>query len=163
MTPGSTQVEDTGGTLGNLEPSLPSDASSRGGRGALTTDTTGMRNVVGKLGGAILAVALMGGMAVAGSPCHAGRCSAAGSTYDGGACGPRVYGPCHEPVGPIDQCDACARFAGCEGYRQTPEMLAPWQLPPGRGFQPPEAFGYRTGSCDECAACAPRGSWPRLW
>lgn len=122
-----------------------------------------MRNVVGKLGGAFLAVVGMGGAALAGGHCHACRGSAAHAAFDGPVCGPRVYGPCHEPVGPIDQCDACARFAGCEGYRQMPELLAPWQLPPGRGFRPAESFGYMSGPCGECAACAPRGWWPRLW
>ena len=122
-----------------------------------------MRNAVGRLGGAVLAVVVTGGMAVAGWPCFGCRETVAGSPYGVTGCGPRVYGPCHEPVGPIDQCDACGRFAGCEGYRQTPEMLVPWQLPPGRGFRPPEAFGYLPGDCSECAACAPRSGWPRLW
>ena len=122
-----------------------------------------MRNAVGKLGGMIVAVVGMGGVAAAGGWCrHCDDCrrTAAGESYDGTGCGPRVYGPAHEPVGPIDQCDACARFAGCEGYRQTPELLAPWQLPPGRGFRPPEAFGYWTGPCGDCAACSPRRAWP---
>lgn len=119
-----------------------------------------MRNAFGKLVAVIATVAVMGGAAVAGGWCHDCRGTASGESYDGTGCGPRVYGPAHEPVGPIDQCDACARFAGREGYRQTPELLAPWQLPPGRGFRPPEAFGYWTGPCGDCA---PRWawSWPR--
>jgi hypothetical protein len=115
------------------------------------------------LGGFVVAVVLLGGTVDAGWPCFGCRETAGGSSYGATGCGPRVYGPCHEPVGPIDQCDACARFAGCEGYRQTPEWLAPWQLPPGRGFRPPEAFGYLPGPCADCAACAPRSGWPQLW
>lgn len=116
-----------------------------------------------KLGVAVLAVVVMGGMAVAGCPCFACRHASGGTPYDGTGCGPKVYGPVREPVGPIDQCDACGRFRGCEGYRQLPELLAPWQLPPGRGFQSPEAVGYRTGECRECAACGPAGWWRRPW
>ncbi len=130
------------------------------------TDTTGMRNACGKLGGSVVALAIvfavMAGGAVAGGRCRdcAGcRDAAGGSPYGTTGCGPRVYGPCHEPVGPRDQCDACGRFAGCEGYRQLPDMLAPWQLPPGRGFRPPEAFGYLSGPCSECATCGPRQPW----
>ena len=105
---------------------------------------------------------VLGGAARADRPCHACRGGVAGTTYDGPVCGERVCGPAHEPVGPIDQCDACARFRGCDGYRQMPDLLAPWQLPPGRGFRPPEAFGYRTAPCGECGDCAPRGgSWWR--
>ena len=142
------------------------EARARGRRPALTTDTTGMGHVVGKLGGACLVVVVTAALAEAGWPCFGCRDTAGGTSYGCRACGPRVYGPCHEPVGPVDQCDACARFAGCEGYRQQPEMLAPWQLPPGRGFRPPEAFGYRSGPCGDCAdcgACGPRGFWPQLW
>lgn len=120
-----------------------------------------MRHLGVTFGVAIL-VASMGVTAVAGWPCPVAR-SAGGETFAGSGCGPRVYGPCHEPVGPIDQCDACARFRGCHGYRQLPELLAPWQLPPGRGFQPPEALGYLPDSSADCAACGSRGAWPRAW
>ena len=64
-------------------------------------------------------------------------------------CGPRYRGEKHEPSRP-DPCDACNRWRGCNGAREMPEMLAPWQLPPGRGFQPPAACGYRAGPCREC-------------
>ena len=121
-----------------------------------------MRNVVGTIGGVILAVVATASAARAGGPCHACRGGAGGETYGHTGCGPKVYGPCREPVGPIDQCDLCARFAGCDGYHQRPEMLAPWQLPPGRGFQPPEAVGYLSGVCGECVDCGPRGMWPRF-
>ncbi|MFM7107684.1 MAG: hypothetical protein ACKOZU_03640 [Planctomycetaceae bacterium] len=120
-----------------------------------------MRNVVVKVGAAILAI-VMGGAAVAGDRCPVCR-GVGGAPYRGTGCGPKVYGPVREPVGPIDQCDACGAFHGCDGYRQLPDLLAPWQLPPGRGFQPPEAFGYLSGPCAECAACGPRGGRPRAW
>lgn len=140
---------------------MRSEVCVRGRRPGLTTDTLGMKLFVVQLGAVILAAAVTGGIAGAGGPC--GACRAGGTPYDGTGCGPKVYGPVREPFGPIDQCDACARFRGCNGYRQLPEMLAPWQLPPGRGFQPPEAFGYHAGPCDECESCGPRGGWPRLW
>lgn len=125
------------------------------------TDTLGMRSLLVKVAAVMLVVAVVG-PASAGWPCAACR-GVGGTTHEGTGCGPRVHGPWHEPVGPIDQCDACARFQGCNGYRQQQELLAPWQLPPGRGFQPPEAFGYLPGPCADCAACGPRGGWPRLW
>ena len=120
-----------------------------------------MRYLRVKVGAAILA-ASVGGVAAAGWPCLLAR-SVGGDKFPDRACGPRVYGPFHEPVGPIDQCDACATFRGCNGYRQLPEMLAPWQLPPGRGFVPPEAVGYVTESCAGCADCGPGWGWPRAW
>jgi hypothetical protein len=130
-------------------------------RGA--TDTTGMRFACVRVAAAVLAVTVWASAVEAGWPWHRDRCQPAGTSFDDTGCGPRVYGPCHEPVGPVDQCDACARFSGCEGYRQRPEILAPWQLPPGRGFQPPENFGYLPTACAECAACGPRGQWLRHW
>ena len=123
-----------------------------------------MRNAFVTVGVVLLAVAGNGTSSEAGGPCHACRgATAAHEPYTGSGCGPRVWGPCHEPVGPIDQCDECARFRGCNGYRQMPEWLAPWQLPPGRGFRPPEAHGYQPGPCAECAACGPCAAWRRGW
>ena len=89
--------------------------------------------------------------AAAGGACHACRGTAGGMTTPCGdtGCGPRYCGEKHEPSRP-DPCDACNRWRGCNGARELPEMLAPWQLPPGRGFQPPEAFGYRPGPCRTC-------------
>lgn len=108
-----------------------------------------------------LVVAACGANAAAAWPWQTSACrSGAGTTFTDTGCGPRVPSPCHEPLGPVDQCDACARFAGCDGYRQRPELLAPWQLPPGRGFQPAEAVGYLPAACAECAACRPRHAWP---
>ena len=133
---------------------MPSSEAAREPHTGPATDTTGMRNLVAKVGAAVVA-AILGNAAVAGGPCPLHR-GVGGQVYAGSGCGPRVYGPVREPVGPIDQCDACATFRGCNGYRQLPELLAPWQLPPGRGFQPPECFGYRAGPCTECAACGPR-------
>ena len=97
-------------------------------------------------------------VAAAGGP-HCGRCggTAAGESYpcaDAG-CGPRYCGPWH---GPCDPCDGCNRWVGANGARQGPELLAPWQLPPGRGFTAPADLGYQRpiGVCGEggpCAAC----------
>lgn len=123
-----------------------------------------MRNAFVTVGVVLLAVVGNRTSVEAGGPCReCGGATAAHEPYTGSGCGPRVWGPCHEPVGPIDQCDACARFRGCNGYRQMPEWLAPWQLPPGRGFQPPEAHGYHPGPCAECAACGPSAAWWRGW
>lgn len=67
-------------------------------------------------------------------------------------CGPRYWWPCHDEPCPPDPCDACNRWFGCNGARQGPDLLAPWQLPPGRGFMPPETQGYITP--DPCSNCA---------
>jgi hypothetical protein len=95
--------------------------------------------------------------AEAGGACHACRGGMAGATTPCGdtGCGPRYCGEKHEPSRP-DPCDACNRWRGCNGAREMPEMLAPWQLPPGRGFQPAAAFGYRAGPC---RTCGPSGSF----
>ena len=83
--------------------------------------------------------------------CHTCRGTAGGMTTPAGdtGCGPRYCGEKHEPSRP-DPCDACGRWRGCNGARQNPEMLAPWQLPPGRGFRSPAEFGYRTAPCSTC-------------
>ncbi|NBW95916.1 MAG: hypothetical protein EBR28_04080 [Planctomycetia bacterium] len=79
-----------------------------------------------------------------------GRCSrcsphAAGmeTPYGDTGCGPRYCGAKHEPSCP-DPCDACNRWHGRNGAVEGPEMLAPWQLPPGRGFVTAEHMGYDT-------------------
>jgi hypothetical protein len=89
--------------------------------------------------------------AEAGGACHGCRATAGGMTMPCGdtGCGPRYWGAKHEQSRP-DPCDACNRWRGCNGAREMPEQLAPWQLPPGRGFQPAEALGYRVGPCRTC-------------
>jgi hypothetical protein len=66
-------------------------------------------------------------------------------------CGPRYWGPCHDDPCPPDPCDGCNRWFGCNGARQGPDLLAPWQLTPGRGFMPPETQGYIAP--DPCSTC----------
>jgi len=89
--------------------------------------------------------------AEANGACQACRGTVGGMTtpYGDTGCGPRYCGAKHEPSRP-DPCDACNRWRGCNGAREMPEHLAPWQLPPGRGFQPAEAFGYHTAPCRSC-------------
>jgi hypothetical protein len=122
-----------------------------------------MRNHVLILVTSFLAGIVAAAVASAGGH-HCGRCggTAAGESYPYGdlGCGPRYCGPWH---GPCDPCDACGRWVGCNGARQGPEMLAPWQLPPGRGFTKPADLGYQRpigvcgegGPCEECVSCQP--------
>ena len=113
-----------------------------------------MREACTRISGAVFVVVALAATATAGWPVHACRGeTAAHAAYDGSGCGPRVWGPVHEPVDGIDQCDACARFRGCHGYRQMPDLLAPWQLPPGRGFRPAQACGYAVRPCTACGPC----------
>lgn len=71
-------------------------------------------------------------------------------------CGPRYWNAVHDEIWVPDPCDACNRWYGCKGVRQMPDMLAPWQLPPGRGFMSPEDVGYRAPG--PCTTCRP-GCW----
>lgn len=76
--------------------------------------------------------------------------TAGGMTTPCGAtgCGPRYWGArFEEPPGP-DPCDRCGHWRGCGGLR-APERLAPWQLPPGCGFELPPAA---PAPCAHCAA-----------
>jgi hypothetical protein len=145
---------------------------------APATDTGGMQNRtltnrIIVLGTSLVAGIVVAAMASAGGH-HCGRCggTAAGTTYpcrDAG-CGPRYCGPEHWQ----DPCDGCGRWIGCDGSRQGTDMLAPWQLPPGRGFTKPSDLGYERpigvcgegGPCSECEACEPphhAWGWRRPW
>ena len=66
-------------------------------------------------------------------------------------CGPRYWGPrSEEPCGP-DPCSNCNRWHDCNGASRGPDLLVPWQLPPGRGFMDPAEVGYITENpCDDC-------------
>lgn len=94
--------------------------------------------------------------------------SAAGSTTPCGSegCGRRYWGPrAEEPCGP-DPCDTCNRWRDCNGVSRGPDLLAPWQLPPGRGFMSPGEVGYITEDpCNECNRykCCLLGGPSCLW
>jgi hypothetical protein len=82
---------------------------------------------------------------------HACRgCRGAAASWGGTGCGPRYHGAVHEEPNTPDPCDHCVRWRGCNNARQMPDMLAPWQLPPGRGFQTAEQMGWRSGPCTTC-------------
>jgi hypothetical protein len=124
---------------------------------------TGMRVIVAGLA-AVAAATVVAGEPVRGArPC--GPCGgAAGATtpYGDTGCGPRYCGAIHDDPCGVDPCDSCNRWRGCNGAREQPELLAPWQLPPGRGFQNAAEVGYAGngggGTCVEC-----RQPWYRLW
>lgn len=98
-----------------------------------------------------LIVSLAAVAATAAEPCRGCRGTAGGmpTPYGDTGCGPRYCGEKHEPSRP-DPCDCCNRWRGCNGAREMPEMLAPWQLPPGRGFKSGADVGYRPGPCTDC-------------
>ena len=122
------------------------------------TDTEGMKNpflTVGRSFQVLPALLALGiCMAAAGTLRAAERCrhcggGAAGMTtpYGDTGCGPRS---CKPPTYP-DPCDGCNRWRGCNGVREMPDMLTPWQLPPGRGFQTAAQLGYAPGgTCTDC-------------
>ncbi|MCE9632520.1 MAG: hypothetical protein K8S94_17685 [Planctomycetia bacterium] len=112
----------------------------------------------------VVASIVVSAAARAGDPC--GKCVACKKTaagdetpYGDTGCGPRYCGAVHEEPWCPDPCDRCARWRGCNGTRQGPEKLAPWQLPPGRGFQSGEDVGYFAPRCGECQTCGPRFPW----
>ncbi len=92
---------------------------------------------------------------------YGGKTSPCGDT----GCGPRYWGAfCDEPFHP-DPCNCRNEWAG--GCFQSPslDLLAPWQMPPGKGFWSPKQCGYTTECA--CHTCGPRG-WlhclkPRYW
>lgn len=99
-------------------------------------------------------------------PCRAcGPCGGAGGTvtpYGDTGCGPRYCGAKHDETWSPDPCDACNRWRGCNGAGERPDMLAPWQLPPGRGFQTAAEIGYAgNGGGGPCLEC--RSPIYRLW
>lgn len=119
-----------------------------------------------------LALALAAGLAVAavvhaGEPCqHCGGTAAGQKTPCGDSgCGPKYCGPEHWR----DPCDGCGRWIGC-GVRPTPDLLAPWQRPPGRGFMSGADVGYTCpigvcgygAPCGECTSVGPCGGWSWL-
>jgi hypothetical protein len=115
-------------------------------------------------------IALAAGLMVA-AVVHAGdRCGRCGGTAAGqstpsgdSGCGPKYCGPEHWR----DPCDACGRWIGCNGARQAPEPLVPWQRPPGCGFVNPAAMGYTCAigvcgygaPCGGCSSVGPCGGW----
>lgn len=134
--------------------------------GRVMTDTFCMNESIGMITtrAAAVAVALLALVALpasAGGPCgHCGH-SACGRDYGGTGCGPRYWGAVHEDPHCVDPCDGCARWRGCHGVRQPPDMLVPWQLPPGRGFLSAEQVGWVPGPCMTCgpgSSSAPCGS-----
>jgi len=121
------------------------------------------------VGGGVAAAALPVGASELQGGC--GRCATCGpcggaagtvTPYGDTGCGPRYCGAKHDELRGPDPCDACNRWRGCNGARERLDMLAPWQLPPGRGFQTAAEVGYAGngggGACLEC-----RKPIYRLW
>jgi hypothetical protein len=78
--------------------------------------------------------------------------------FTGTGCGPRYWGAYHSEPLRCDPCDACNRWTGYCGGHQMPDMLAPWQLPPCRGFRSPAEVGY--GPVNVCRGCkTPTSVW----
>ena len=117
-----------------------------------------------------LIVALTAGLAVVAVVHAAGHCRHCGGTaagqatpYGDSGCGPKYCGPEHWQ----DPCDACGRWLGCHGARQSPDMLAPWQRPPGCGFVSPAEMCYTCplgvcgygAPCGGCSSVGPCGGW----
>ena len=130
----------------------------RGHTRARATDTRDMKRVSLALFGIMSLAVVSGGtgQAMAGEfpkVFHCPSCGpgAGGSPYGNSGCGRRFWGAVHEEGWCPDPCDHCARWRGCPGAMPGLDTLAPWQLPPGRGFVSPEHMGYDTRrSCHTC-------------
>jgi len=143
---------------------------SGGSRSGLPTETTGMKSTLRFCVMLLVVGCGMASLPAAAAelkkPCHScGPCGGAGGTvtpYGDTGCGPRYCGAKHDELCGPDPCDACNRWRGCNGAYERPDMLAPWQLPPGRGFQTAAEIGYAGngggGACLEC-----RKPIYRLW
>lgn len=95
-------------------------------------------------------------------PCGCGPGGGSATPYGDTGCGPRYCGAKYDEPWTRDPCDACNRWRGCHGARQMTDMLAPWQLPPGRGFRNAADVGYAgNGGGGPCAEC--RAPLYRLW
>jgi hypothetical protein len=123
------------------------------------TDTGGMTRHIVSLTLALAAGLVLAAVVHAGGHCqHCGGTAAGQATPCGDSgCGPKYCGPEHWQ----DPCDACGRWIGC-GARQSPDLLAPWQRPPGCGFVRPADLGYACpqGVCGygaPCGACSQVG------
>jgi len=153
-----TAVHDLG-KMGKLSPVDPASVAPLD-RLHSVTDTSGMTRTMIMVTGVGLAVGMLAPAALAGGPCRTCR-TAAGlpKPYGDTGCGPRYKGAVHDDPWCRDPCDGCGRWTGkgCQRVMQPPEMLAPWQLPPGRGFQPASAFGYAPPPCGGCKDCGPLG------
>lgn len=145
------------GKARRLRRTLPGTTPEAAGWGDGRTDTPVMLSIIGRFRcgrgcvAAILVAACVSCLGFAESARAGGHHHTAwGQTPPCGAtgCGPRYCGEKHEPSCP-DPCDACVHWRK-HGIGQMPDMLAPWQLPPGRGFQSPQAVGYQSGPCHEC-------------
>jgi hypothetical protein len=78
-------------------------------------------------------------------------------SWQGPVCGPRYCGARHDEPNRPDPCDCRARWVDCHGNRQPPDLQSPWQMPPGRGFQPAEHLGWLPEQdCETCGHHAPR-------
>ena len=117
-----------------------------------------------------LIVALTAGLAVFAVVHAAGHCRHCGGNAAGQATPYRDsgYGAKYcEPEHWQDPCDACGRWLGCHGARQSPDMLAPWQRHPGCGFVSPAEMGYTCplgvcgygAPCGGCSSVGPCGGW----
>jgi len=137
------------------------------------TDTTGMKaSFITACAFAVLVVViLMAVPAPAGEAFHCRECGggAAGMStpYGDTGCGPRYCGAKHEEPNCPDPCDSCNRWRGCNGVGPGNDLLPPWQLPPGRGFQSAEDVGYDTRrqcqACQDCGHHARAKSWWCWW
>jgi hypothetical protein len=119
------------------------------------TDAIGMKITAVTVGwyGALALATLLAAPAFAGEAFRCRTCAPGygGMPYGNTGCGPRYWNARHDEPNCPDPCDACNRWRSCNGVTQGPDMLAPWQMPPGRGFMTAEQVGYDTRPwCHEC-------------
>jgi len=94
----------------------------------------------------------------------AGECRACRGPFGGKTmpredtgCGPRYWGAFWDEPNCPDPCDCRNQWRGGPFQSPSLDLLAPWQLPPGRGFWSPQQCGYATeGHCHTCG----QSWWP---
>ena len=135
-----------------------------------STDILSMKTTTQRL--TVLCVILTGLFGLALQVAAAGECRACRGPYGGKTtpcgetgCGPRYWGAFWDEPNCPDPCDCRNEWRGGQFKSPSLDLLAPWQLPPGKGFWTPEQCGYATeGHCHSCGhGWCPRWLTPRWW
>ena len=135
-----------------------------------STDIQSMKTTTQRL--TVLCVILTGLFGLALQVAAAGECRDCRGPYGGKTtpcgetgCGPRYWGAFWDEPNCPDPCDCRNEWRGGQFKSPSLDLLAPWQLPPGKGFWTPEQCGYATeGHCHSCGhSWCPRWLTPSWW
>jgi len=133
-------------------------------------DTFPMRTSIQRLTASCGALACLIGLTM--QLAAAGECRACRGPYGGKTmpcedtgCGPRYWGAFWDEPNCPDPCDCRNQWRKGQFKSPSLDLLAPWQMPPGKGFWTPEQCGYATeGHCHSCGhGWCPNWLKPSWW